>query len=264
MNAHRKIVLLLVLLFTGVAFASDLLDRVIVTVNSHIILESELQSEVQLQKIMAGTPNAPITQADRDAALQRLMDRVLLQHEMEGLDLVSASDPKITERLKAARAQIKGAESDEGWRNMLAAAGLGEQEVLERVASELSANLFIEARFRPRIHINNAAIRNYYQQSFLTEVRKRGAPEPPLRQVSDQIQEVLTEQAVNDLFTDWMKNLRTQATIRVLDPSIKLPGLESPSALAGMNFLPLRISEDRPLKPAIKAGAPAPSTPVPQ
>ncbi len=264
MNSHRKIVLLAFLFLAATASqATELLDRVMVTVNSRIILESELQSEVQIQKMMAGTPNAPITQSDREAALERLMDRILLQHEMAGLNLMSASDPKVLDRLKEIRKQIHGADSDEGWRQMLAAAGTTEQELLERVADELNANLFIEARFRPRVHINNAAVRAYYQQTLLPEVRKRGAPQPALREVAGQIQEILVQQGVNELFLEWMKGLRAQATVRVLDPSIKLSGVEPASSLAGMNFLPLRISEDHAPGPAAP-GPPMPASSVPQ
>src|SRR5215469_435446 len=151
-------------LLSAAAHAGDLLDRILVTVNSHIILQSDLETELRLQKLMAGTPNAPTTQADREAALDRLINRVLLQEEMQGIDLLSPTDPQITAQIAEVRKQIKDAETEEGWRKLLAQTGLTPDDIRERIAEEVNTNLFLLAKFRPSLRVNAARIQSYYKE----------------------------------------------------------------------------------------------------
>ena len=46
---------------------------------------------------------------------------------------------------------------------------------------------------------------------------------PPLDQVSPRIEEILLERQVNVLFDDWLKNLRKQGDVEVLDPALEAP-----------------------------------------
>jgi parvulin-like peptidyl-prolyl isomerase len=251
-------------LLSAAAQAADMLDRVLVTVNSSIILQSDLEMELRLQKLMAGTPNAPTTQADREAALDRLINRVLLQEEMQGIDLLSPTDPQITAQIAEVRKQIKDAETEEGWRKLLAQTGLTADDIRERIAEEVNTNLFIGAKFRPSLRVNAARIQSYYKEVLVPELKKKGDQVPALEQVSPQIERILAEQTLNELFSEWIKGLRSQARMRAVDPTVKLHGFEAPSSLAGMNFLPLRISNEQ---GAPKSSATAPATgsaPTPQ
>ena len=247
----RQTVLRLALLAVlgSVAHAGDLLDRVLVTVNSRVILQSDLEAELRLQKLMAGTPNTASTEADREAALDRLINRVLLQEEMHGLDLVPPTDPQITTQIQEIRKQIKGAETEQGWRNLLYETGLTADDILERIAEEVNTNLFLEAKFRPGLRVNAGRIQSYYKEVFVPELKKKGAPVIALDQVSSQIEQILAEQTLNELFSEWIKGLRGQARMRVVDASVKLRSIENPSSLAGMNFLPLRISNEQSTSP---------------
>ena len=266
MSALRQIVLSVAFLplLSAAAFSGDLLDRVLVQVNSRIILESDLATEVRLQKLMSGTPNAATTQADREAALDRLIDRVLLKEEMQGIDLLPPSDPQITTQIAELRKQIKGAESDEGWRKLLAESGLSEDDIRDCVAEQVNTNLFLEAKFRPTLRVNNARIQSYYKEVLIPELKKKGAAVPPLEQVSTQIEQILAEQTLNDLFTEWMKGLRGQARLRMIDTTLKPRGFETPSSLSGMNFLPLRISDERAAQSSPAASTTPASTATPQ
>ena len=42
---------------------------------------------------------------------------------------------------------------------------------------------------------------------------------PPLKSVSARIQEVLLQQQVNVLLQDWLKSLRDEGTVRIIDPA---------------------------------------------
>ena len=263
MNALRQIVLGAAFLpvLSAAAFPGELLDRVLVQVNSRIILQSDLETEIHLQKFMSGTPNARLAEADKEAALDRLIDRVLLKEEMQGIDLLPPSDPQIAAQITEIRKQIKEAESDEGWRKLLAESGLTEDDIRDCVAEQVNTNLFLEAKFRPTLHVNNARIQSYYKDVLVPELKKKGAAVPPMQQVSAQIEQILAEQTLNELFIEWMKGLRNQARIRIVDTTLKPRGLETPSSLAGMNFLPLRISDERAVQsPPAASRTPASAT----
>src|SRR5689334_18384109 len=205
MGALRQIVLgvAFVMPLSTISSCGELLDRVLVQVNSLVILQSDLDTEVRLQKLMSGTPNAAATQAEREAALDRLIDRVLLKQEMRGIDLLPSSDPQITAHIGEVRKQLKGAEQDEGWHKLLAETGLAEEDIRDRIAEQVNTNLFLEAKFRPTLSVNNARIHSYYKEVLVPELKKKGAEVPPLQQVSAQIEQILTEQTLNDLFDEW-------------------------------------------------------------
>ncbi len=44
---------------------------------------------------------------------------------------------------------------------------------------------------------------------------------PTLDQVAPRIEEILLQQQVNVLFDDWLKNLRKQGDVEVLDPALE-------------------------------------------
>ena len=266
MSRHTRAALWsgLLMVLSPWCWAGETIDRVLLTVNSRIILESDLQNEIRLQRLMAGSSLANDVHVERDAALQRLINRALISQEMKGLTLIPESDLQISTQLNELRKQARGADTDEGWHKLLAGAGLTEDDVRERVADEVNTNLFLEAKFRPNLRVSNARIQSYYKDEFVPEMKKRGAVAPPLEKISEKIEQILSEQTLNELFTEWMKVLRNQARIRVLDSSVKLNGFDSPSSLAGMNFLPLRISEEQVAAPAATTPLIAPASAPPR
>ena len=80
----------------------------------------------------------------------------------------------------------------------------------------------IEQRFRQGIRISPEEIGVYYRDTLLPQY-KAGEAIPPLDEVSPRIEEILLEQQVNALFDGWLKNLRQQGDVKVLDPALELP-----------------------------------------
>jgi hypothetical protein len=79
---------------------------------------------------------------------------------------------------------------------------------------------FIELRFRQGIRIAPEEIEAYYRKTLLPQYAP-GETIPPLEEVSPRIQEILLQQQVNVLFDDWLRNLRTQGDVEVLDPALE-------------------------------------------
>jgi len=79
---------------------------------------------------------------------------------------------------------------------------------------------FIELRFRQGIRVPQEDIENYYRNTLLPRFAP-GTERPPLAKVAPRIEEILLQQRVNDLFGDWLQDLRKQGDVEVLDPALE-------------------------------------------
>ena len=115
--------------------------------------------------------------------------------------------------MRSLRQGIPGASGTDGGKTILAGYGLIQQDMEEQLASQFRILRFIDLRFRGLVRVDKEAIAAYYQDRFLPEVRKRNASEPKLAEVSGKIEQILAEQRIDDLLTNWLKTLRAQAHI---------------------------------------------------
>jgi peptidyl-prolyl cis-trans isomerase SurA len=201
-----------------------LLDRVIAVVNGDVLLESDLEQEV---KFAAFEPFDGKQEGDtRKQAMDRLIDRTLVEQQMKnqpGLPQISDDDLKkqLTELRKSLPDCSKFAcWTDEGWATFCGTQGFTPPEVAERWRARLLVLAFIEQRFRTGIRISQPEIEKYYQTAFVPKFKEQHLPPPTLASVSQRIQEILLQQRVNALLTDWLKSLHDQGTVQILDPSL--------------------------------------------
>jgi parvulin-like peptidyl-prolyl isomerase len=203
----------LVLLVFGVVSlkASEVLDRIAATVNNTAILQSDVDVALRCEALLEGRQLNTLTESDKAATLQRLIDQELLRQQMGE----SLSDPKpeeVAERLREVRRQTPGAETDTGWHNLVAEYGVAESELSERVQSQIQIARFLEQRLRPATRVDQASIQSYYDQEFLPQLKKAGGQTvPALRDVRPQIQEILLQRRMEKELTDWLRSLREQS-----------------------------------------------------
>ena len=214
------VVLALLLLACGAA-AQQVMDRVVATVNGQPILQSDWDLEMRYEAFMDNR-HAGTDDARRAAALERVIDQQLLREQMKGNE-PQVSDAEVADKIAQVRKQTPGAETDNGWRRALANAGLEEDDFRERVAAQLELLRFIDQRLRPSVHIEAKAIETYYRDNFLPELRQRGGSEVPLAEVSSRIEEILTQQQMDQVLSSWLKDLRRSGAIRVLVAEGKAP-----------------------------------------
>src|SRR5215467_11952135 len=125
------------------------------------------------------------------SVLDRMIDQALLEQQIISTPMLDPTREELASRLHEVRAQIPGAEGDAAWRKMLDSYAVTEQDVQKQIASQLRILRFIDLRFRSLAHVDRASITNYYTDKLLPDLRKQGAPEPPLNQVSDKIEKIL-------------------------------------------------------------------------
>lgn len=222
---------LVLLLFAVQSGAQEVVDRMVAVVNKRVILESELDQATRVEFLLQGKPlqdtrpDAPATQA----VLDRLIDRSLLEQQIGNPELLDPEPEELAARVKEVREQIPNAASDEGWKAILKAYGLTQQDMEDHFISEFRVLRFVDLRFRGLVRVDKSAIASYYEEKLIPELRRQGVAAPPLPDVSDKIERILVEQRVDVMLNDWLQTLRVQAHIeKALSTSAGLPSGAKP------------------------------------
>jgi len=194
---------------------AQVVDRMVAVVNKHVILESELDQAARVEFLLQGKPfgEGKLTQKDTLAVLDRLIDQALLDQQIMNQAVLAPRPEELAAQIKEIRKQVPAAATDDGWKNVLAAYGLTEQDIGEQLTSQSRILRFVDLRFRGLVRVEKDAIAAYYQDKLLPELHKRGAAEPKLADVSDRIENVLVEQRIDELLAGWLQTLRSQAHI---------------------------------------------------
>jgi len=201
------------------------LDRVVAVVNNHAILSSDLDDEIRLSVLDPG--RAGLGVLTRQRALDQLIGRELIQQQMrqEDAQAMEPSQAEVDARLKEIRTELpacvhRNCASDAEWKAFLDAHGLSPERVESYLRYRLEILSFIEQRFRQGIRISPQEIETYYHDTLLPQYTA-GEAIPPLDAVAPRIEEILLQQRVNILFDEWLKNLRRQGEVEVLDPALE-------------------------------------------
>lgn len=204
-----------VLLFASLPLrAGEVLDRLVATVNGHAILQSDWNDELRYECFTSGRAQSELTAEERRAAFERLIDQELLREQVASTDFKPASDEQIAEEVKALKEQYLSEHKGRAWAEALASAGLTEGDVAEHITAELNSLRQVDARFRPSIQIDAAAIQDYYRNELLPKLPAR--QQISLQEATPKIREILIQKRMNELLTSWLDSLRSQAQIRIV------------------------------------------------
>jgi hypothetical protein len=218
--------------------ASVVIDRVVAVVNNQAILASDLDEEIRLSVLDPGQVGLGVL--TRKRALEQLIGRALIQQQIREED-ERAADPSQAEvdaRLAEIRKEVpacihENCATEAGWKAFLVAHGLTPERVQIYLRYRVQILRFIERRFRQGIQISPQEVESYYRVTLLPQYTP-GEVIPALDQVAPRIQEILLQQQVNVLFDDWLKNLRKQGEVEVLDPALETPEPQSDQGKASL------------------------------
>ena len=208
---------LVVLAFaSSVAWAADVIDRIVAVVNGHVILQSQWDERVSYEAFIGHRPPGPFTVEQRKGALDRLIDQELIRQQSLPADFHHATAVEVDRRISALREQHPEASDDIQWRALLGRYGLSESDLREKSADELNELRTVDTHLRPGVQIDSRSIESYYREKLLPELRAKGAEQVPLATVAPEIKEILAQQKINDLLIGWLRSLRNVSSIRTL------------------------------------------------
>ncbi len=227
--------LLLLLMVASNALAGEVIDAIVATVNRQPLFQSEWQEAICFEAFMRQTPLAQLTPADRARALQRLIDRQLLQAQMGDETFLQPSEEDVDKAVAKLRAQIPNGHDDQSWQKSLADYGLTLEMLKAHLRIEVRVMNFVEVRLRPTVHIQPEEIEAYYNNQLLPDLQKVGGTTVTVHEVEPRIRELLVQQHMDELLDAWLHNLRQQAEIRTTVPMPADKGVTDQSKASGSN-----------------------------
>jgi hypothetical protein len=194
--------------------AAEVIDRIVATVNGHVILLSDWEDSLRYEAFSSGHSWDRITAEDRKAALDRLIDQELLREQQPAMDSAHATPDEVVQRVAEIRKQYADAETELGWKALLDKYRLSEEALKKHVAVELDLMRLVDARLRPSVTVDSKSIESYYKQELLPQLRQSGGQSVPLAELTGKIKELLTQKKISQLLTAWLHNLRAGSQIR--------------------------------------------------
>jgi peptidyl-prolyl cis-trans isomerase SurA len=195
--------------------AAQVIDRIIATVNGHVILQSDWDEALCYEALLSNRKVAQFNDDERHALLDRLIDQELLSEQMKSADFPHATDAEVAARVADARKQYSQAASTEAWQALLAQYQLTEKDLITHVRQQIDVMRLVDARLRPTVQIDSKSIEAYYRDQFVPKLKQAGASEVPLGEVSSKIRELLTEEKVSELLVSWLQSLRSEGQVHV-------------------------------------------------
>lgn len=209
------------------------LDRVIAIVNGDVVLDSDVDQEMRFESFdhddsKLGPAVSTANTLSRSAVLERLINRTLILQQIRLEPHRTISSKELDSDIDQLRKTLPGCAkyrctTEAGWQAYLGSMHITESMFRAHWLERLEVLAFTEQRFSMGIRITTDQQKSYYDQTLLPEYGKAGVKPPPFDTISARIQEVLVEQQVSALLSDWLHSLRAQGSVLVLHPGEDAP-----------------------------------------
>jgi hypothetical protein len=200
------------LLFLAALAPAEIVDRIVATVGTQVVTLSDVQQEYRTERFLDRQPLESLDVQHIRVVAGRLIDQLLLRQEMDASRFPPADPAQVDGRLAELRREFGG---EEAFRRLLAEYSLSEAGLRQHLELQLNILRFIDLRFHPMVVIEEPDIERYYRETLVPRLHSQGAKEiPPLDEVRDRIDAILTQERINQLYTQWLGELRSQARVQ--------------------------------------------------
>ncbi len=197
------------------------LDRVVAVVGDQAILASDVDAEMRFAAFQPAAE--PVADNTPERALDRVLDRTLIDEQRALQPGLAEITPKeIDQSIENMRAAIPACaqykcNTDAGWQAFIAAHGFTQQEIADRIRERLAILKFIDLRFGVAARVPNSDVKKYYDQVLKPQLDHNRAAVPQYAAVAPRIREILRQQQVGNMLDQWLKSLRNEEHVRILD-----------------------------------------------
>jgi hypothetical protein len=182
---------------------------------SGVFDEANYQAFRQNREPVRWKPTDPVSAPAFRDVLQKMIDQMLLEQELERSPFAPAGGSDVQDQLEMVEKKFPDAEA---YHSALARYHLTQDELAERLTRESILLAFVDSTLRPQVHVTDEQIENYYQTTLLPELRQRSgasATVPSLEDVRAQIEELLIQPQLDSLLEQWLQQLRHGAQIEI-------------------------------------------------
>lgn len=199
------------------AAPAEILDRIAIAVGDRVITERQIVHEIRVAAFLnRETPE--VSAATKRAAAERLIKQELIRREMESthypLPEKTEADPLETQVIEQYGGEAK-------YTAALKSAELTRDDIREQLWWQLTTLRFIDYRFRPAVHVPDAAIASYYEGQ-VEKWKSQGQKDiPSLDQSRDSIERILTDERVDRALDSWLAEARKQSNVRYVEDAFQ-------------------------------------------
>jgi hypothetical protein len=196
---------------------AEIIDRIAISVGNQVITESQVDEDLRLTAFL-NHEKLDLSIAERKKAAGRLIEQALVKRD---LDLSRYPLPALGD----ADASLKDAQTsyttESHYQEMLREYGINEEALKRRLLWQLTLLRFVDFRFRPGIQIPEADVKTYYDQELIQWKQQGVDPVPTLEDSQLKIEEILTQQRIDQALDTWLAETRKQVTVNYLDEALK-------------------------------------------
>ncbi len=197
------------------ARGGQVIDRIVATVNGHIILQSDWNDALRYEALLSARSPDQFSEEERRAVLDQLIDQELLAEQMKSALFRHASEEEASAQVAEARKLYPTAADGKAWNAVLARFGLTEKALISHVQQQIDLMRLVDAHLRPTVQIDSKSVEAYYREKFIPQLEQSGVGDVPLAEVSGKIRELLTQERVSELMVAWLQSLRSESKVIV-------------------------------------------------
>jgi len=195
------------LTFVHASVAQELIDRIAARVENDIILLSDVRTLGRYQMLVDGKSES------ESQLLDRLIDQWVVQNEADASRFPRPTDAEIDQGVAALKKSFPSLQEYEERRKQ---SGLSEQQVRDKIATQIHLTNYLDSRFRPSVQVDAKAIEDFYNSAVLPRAKARGQEAPSLEASRDVIQEALVQQSIDAQADQWLKESRSRIHVERL------------------------------------------------
>ena len=185
-----------------------MIDRIVATVNGHVILLSDWEDSLRYEAFSSGRPLDRMTADDRKSALDHLIDQELLREQLHDSDVLHPSSEEVAAACGGDSQAVSRSRNRAGLADTSRPLPAQRGKSQEPGGGELDLMRLVDARLRPSVTVDSKSIESYYNQELLPQLRQSGGQNVPLADVTAKIKELLTQKKISQLLTAWLQDLR--------------------------------------------------------
>ena len=177
---------------------AEVIDRILATVDGHIITMSDVRQEQEIRERLG----QKAVESEK-ALVQALIDDRLIEGQIADYPGIDVTDAEVSAALQ----------------DSIAREGNPTKAVREAVRQRIMMEKVFDLKFRQSIAPTEEDIRKYYENVFVPEARSRGNPVLPLSdpEMSRAIRGNVVEELMNHALTVWLDAIRGRSKIEIFE-----------------------------------------------
>jgi hypothetical protein len=208
---------LILAILMAAAAAGENLDRIAVTVGTHVIPESEVILDLRVAAFIDGT-TPDLSGSPKRKAADRLVDQYLVLTDAAATRAPLPSEADVEPVLAPLKARYA---SEVEYRAALERAGITEPQLKAHLLAGLQMLRYTDLRFRGEVQITEENLRDFFNTLAAESRQNNPAEVPDFESSRDQVEKLLTDQRTTQALDRWLGITRNQTQILYRDAAFK-------------------------------------------